>query len=288
MPAATVGLVILTVNGAELCAETFGEAADPAILLIGGLASPMDWWLPEFCERLAAGPRFVIRYDLRDTGESRTDPPGRPGYEFPDLAEDAAALIERLANGPAHVAGISMGGSIAMNLTLDRPDLVRTLTLLSTSSVGPGPDNGMPAMAPRLLSYLQDLPPEPDWTDRAAVIEYQLGGLRAYAGPVTADEDQMRRTLGEIFDRTKDNESAAKNHTLLEGGEELRSRLGRIEARTLVLHGTEDPLFPIEHGEALARDIPNARLVPLEGVGHEVPPRQTWDTVVEELLRHTD
>jgi pimeloyl-ACP methyl ester carboxylesterase len=279
--------VIVDVNGAELCAETFGDRSAAAILLIGGSGSPMDWWLPEFCERLAAGPRFVIRYDLRDTGGSRTDPPGRPAYGFPDLALDAAGLIEELVGGPAHLAGISMGGSIAMNVTLDRPDLVRTLTLLSTSSVGPGPDNGMPAMAPRLLEHFQNPEPEPDWTDRAAVVEYSLAELRAYAGPVTADENELRDRLGEIFDRTRDSESAAKNHALLEGGEQLRPRLGGIGVPTLVLHGTEDPLFPIGHGEALAHDIPGARLVALEGVGHEVPPRQTWDTVVTELLEHT-
>ena len=278
--------MIVHVNGADLCAETFGDRSAPAILLIGGSGSAMDWWSPEFCERLAAGPRFVIRYDLRDTGRSRTDPPGRPAYEFPDLARDAAGLIEELASGPAHLAGISMGGSIAMNVTLDRPELVRTLTLLSTSSVGPGPDNGMPAMAPRLLEYFQNPPPEPDWTDRTAVIEYQLAELRAYAGPVTADETEVRDLLGQIFDRTIDSESA-KNHGLLEGGEELRPRLGAIDVPVLVFHGTEDPLFPIGHGEALVRDIAGARLVPLEGVGHEVPPRQTWDTVVAELLEHT-
>ena len=278
---------MVDVDGAALCADTFGDPSAPPMLLIGGSGSSRDWWVPEFCERLAAGPRFVIRYDLRDTGESRTDPPGRPAYEFPDLVRDAAGLVEQLGTGPAHVVGISMGGSIAMNLALDRPDLVSTLTLLSTSSAGPGPDNGLPAMAPRLLAYFEQPDPEPDWSDRAAVIEHQLAEHRAYAGPVTADETEVRDLLEQIADRTGDPESAAKNHGLLEGGEELRPRIGAIAVPTLVLHGTEDPLFPIGHGEALAAEIPGARLVPLDGVGHEIPPRQTWDTVVDELLRHT-
>jgi pimeloyl-ACP methyl ester carboxylesterase len=76
------------------------------------------------------------------------------------------------------------------------------------------------------------------------------------------------------------------NHFVLVGGESQRDRLGEIRVSTLVLHGTEDPLFPIGHGRALAREIPGARLVPLEQTGHEVP-RETWDVVVPAILEHT-
>jgi pimeloyl-ACP methyl ester carboxylesterase len=69
--------------------------------------------------------------------------------------------------------------------------------------------------------------------------------------------------------------------------EPLRESVQRIQAPTLVLHGTEDPLFPVEHGKALAAAIPGARFVPLDGVGHEVPPRQVWDRFVAEILDHT-
>jgi pimeloyl-ACP methyl ester carboxylesterase len=73
---------------------------------------------------------------------------------------------------------------------------------------------------------------------------------------------------------------------LVEGGERWRERLGELRMPTLVLHGTEDPLFPFEHGAALANEIPGARLVPLERTGHELP-RRIWDTVVPAILRHT-
>ena len=70
----------LMVRGVELCAETFGDPSAPPLLLIMGSGASMDWWEEDFCERLASGGRFVIRYDHRDTGQSVTYPPGKPGY----------------------------------------------------------------------------------------------------------------------------------------------------------------------------------------------------------------
>jgi pimeloyl-ACP methyl ester carboxylesterase len=278
---------MLRVNGAVLCVDTFGDRSDPSILLIGGAGGSMNWWVSAFCERLAAGPRYVIRYDLRDTGQSQTDPPGAPSYEFPDLARDAAGLIEELDVAPAHVLGISMGGAVAMTLALDRPELVSTLTLLSTSTGGPGPDNGLPAMDPQLAESFASPPPDPDWSDRDAVIAYGLAADRLFAGSLPYDESAKRELLGRIYDRTRDNEAAAKNHWLLQGGEPVRPRLGEIAMPTLVLHGTEDRLFPLGHGEALAAEIPGARLALMEHVGHEVPPPAVWDAVVPDVLQHT-
>ena len=104
------------INGVDLCVETFGEATDPPLLLIGGASSSMDLWEDEFCERLASGGRRVIRYDHRDTGESTSYPAGAPAYGGDDLYADAVSLIERLADGRAHVVGISMGGALAQQI----------------------------------------------------------------------------------------------------------------------------------------------------------------------------
>src|SRR5256885_17098829 len=109
-------------NGVQLCVETFGDDRDPAILLISGSTGSMDWWEDEFCERLAAGLRHVIRYDHRDTGRSTTYPKGLPGYSGADLVADAAALIVE----KAHVVGVSMGGALARAPTLDHPELVES------------------------------------------------------------------------------------------------------------------------------------------------------------------
>jgi pimeloyl-ACP methyl ester carboxylesterase len=263
--------------------QTFGDPASPVLLLIAGGACSMDWWDDELCERLAAGGLSVVRYDLRDTGESVTYEPGAPQYGGPDLVADAVGLLDALAVERAHVAGVSMGGGIAQHLVLDHADRVATLTLISTSAGGPG----LPPMSDELASHFSEPPAEPDWSDRAAVIEYIVEDARPYAGSVAASDEEMRRLAARVVDRTANIASSMTNHFLLDGGEPWRSRLGGVTAPTLVLHGTEDPLFPPAHGEALADAIQDARLVLLEGVGHGFPPRQVWDRVVDELLRLT-
>jgi pimeloyl-ACP methyl ester carboxylesterase len=275
-------------NEADLCVQTFGEPTSPVLLLIAGAASSMDWWEDELCERLAAGDRFVIRYDLRDTGQSVTSEPGHPDYGGAELVADAAGVLDALRISRAHVVGISMGGGIGLRLALDYPERVASLTLLS-SSPGPGglDNDDLPPMSDELAGSFVNPPPAPDWSNRDEVIEYIVDSLGPFAGSLGVDEDGARALVGRIVDRTLDIESSMTNHWLLEGGEPTRPRLGSITQPTLVLHGTDDPLFPYAHGEALAAEIPGARLVQLEGVGHEFPPRQVWDQFVEAVLDHT-
>jgi pimeloyl-ACP methyl ester carboxylesterase len=276
---------MVRVNGVDLCVECFGEPDAPAILLIGGMSSSMDWWADEFCERLAAAGRFVIRYDHRDTGRSVSSPPGAPDYTGTDLADDALGLIDDLAGGHAHVVGLSMGGGIAQYLAIRHPDRVITLTLLATS---PGPADDLPPMAERLRAAFADPQPEPDWTDHDSLVEYFVATQRPFAGPDSFDEAAVRKAAGRAADRVLSPESAAKNHALIAGsGTDLRPRLGEISVPTLVIHGTEDPLFPPGHGAALASAIPNAELLLLDGVGHQPPPRSTWDVVLPAITLHT-
>ena len=121
-----------------------------------------------------------------------------------------------------------------------------------------------------------------------AVVEYLVADARPYAATSQPfDETAWRDLAARDFDRSRNLASTVKNPMLVEGGpERWRERLRELRMPTLVVHGTEDPLFPLEHGAALANEIPNARLVPLEQTGHELP-RRVWDVVVPELLRHT-
>ncbi|PSL53066.1 pimeloyl-ACP methyl ester carboxylesterase [Saccharothrix carnea] len=272
-------------NGADLCVETFGTPADPAVLLVAGATGSMLSWADGFCARLADGGRYVIRYDHRDTGRSVTYPPGEPGYGFHDLAADAVGVLDALAVPRANVVGISMGGGLAQLLALDFADRVASLTLIASSPAGPNaPD--LPPMAPALLEHFAaGAPPAPDWTDRAAVVEHLVAAGRPYAGPRPVDVDAARATAGRVFDRATDIASSA-NHFQAGGGESWRSRLGTIEVPTLVLHGDVDPLTPPGHGEALAREIPGARLLLMEDTGHELPPG-VWDVVVPAIVEHT-
>lgn len=277
---------LLKINGVELCAQTFGDPAAPALLLIGGAEASMDWWDDEFCERLAAGGRHVIRYDTRDTGRSTTFPPGAPPYGSDALLDDAVGLLDELGIAAAHIVGVSMGGGIAQHLAVHHPGRVASLTLIATSPGGPGgPDHpDLPPMSAELAKrFAQGGDEAPDWSDREAVIAYYIDGERTFAGAIPVEEERLRRVAGRAWDRSP-SPASAQNHWQLAGGEPVRARLGEIAAPTLVLHGTADPLLPYGHGEALAREIPQARLVPLKGMGHQMPPPELWDIAIAEIL----
>jgi pimeloyl-ACP methyl ester carboxylesterase len=273
-------------NGVDLCVETFGAATDPAILLVMGAAGSMDYWEDGFCERLAAEGRYVIRYDNRDTGRSPSYEPGDPAYTFTDLVADAAGLIEELGRSRTHVVGVSMGGAIAQTLAVERPERVASLVLISTSAIEGVDRDDLPPASNEVRAVFESPPPEPDWTDRAAVIDFLVEGELPFLGSVRGDDATKRDVAGRLYDRTTNVASSQTNHWIL-GGDPVQGGLAEVTAPTLVLHGTEDPLFPYEHGVALAAAIPGARLVPLDGVGHEVPPRQVWDVVVPAIVEHT-
>jgi pimeloyl-ACP methyl ester carboxylesterase len=272
---------------AELCVETIGDRAHPAILLIGGATWSMDWWEDELCHRLADRGRLVVRYDQRDTGRSTSWPPGAPGYTGADLVGDAVGVLDGLGLVRAHVAGLSMGGGVAQRLALEHRDRLATLTLLSTTPIDPGVGD-LPGASRELQATFAEASPEPDWRDREAVIDHIVAGERPYAGPGTFDEPRMRAIAGRVVDRTDDIAASLANHLLLDDDGPADARLSRLEGLpTLVVHGTADPLFPPAHGRALAGAIPGARLVELDGVGHQLPPPQTWERLVDVLIDHT-
>lgn len=284
------GQQLLTVNGVDLCAEVFGHSDDPALLLIGGAGMSMDFWETDFCQTLAATGRRVIRYDLRDTGRSVSYPAGLPGYTSADLIDDAIGLLDALDVRTAHIAGISMGGGIAQYIGSLHADRVASLVLLSTSPAGPV-DADLPGVSASLQARFVDPPADPVWTDRDAVADYFVDELRAYAGSLPVDENVVRDVVGRVLRRTNNIEASMKNHGMMvsdDASELAPLQLSALQTPALVLHGVDDPLFPIAHGRALAEAIPGARLFPMEGVGHEVPPRSVWDKVIPEILRHTD
>ncbi|GAA2274996.1 hypothetical protein GCM10009853_031240 [Glycomyces scopariae] len=280
---------LLTANGVELCTETFGDPGDPAVLLIHGAAHSMVNWPEALCRRLADGPRFVIRYDGRDTGRSTTSEAGAPAYTLRDLVDDAAGLIDALGLAAVHVVGMSQGAAVGQLLALDHPQRVATLTLASGTPGGPGhhhPD--LPAPAPEIQALFEAEPAPVDWSDRAAAVDAIVEGERPYAARTAPfDEAAVRESAALTFDRAADLAAQMTNPFLLDAGEPWRDRLPHISAPTLVLHGTEDPMFPFGHGEALADAIPGARLLLMERTGHEIAPPRVWDEVVAAILAHT-
>jgi pimeloyl-ACP methyl ester carboxylesterase len=280
---------IVQANGVDLCVETFGDRADPAILLIHGAGSSMLSWDEQLCARLAGGRRFVIRYDLRDAGRSVTYEPGAPPYTLGDLVADAVAVLDSLGSTRAHLVGMSAGAAIAQLVALDHPDRVASITLASSTPGIPGQESrDLPGIADELRDFFARERPAPDWADRAAVIDYLVEGERPYAARSRPfDEPAMRELARRVFDRSADIAASLTNPFLVETGDPWRHRLGQVTAPTLVVHGTEDPLFPYGHALALANEIPGAELLALEQTGHEHFPRATWDLVVPAILRHS-
>ena len=276
----------IKVNGVELCVETFGNVADPPVLLIG---VTMLSWPDELCAALVG--RYVVRYDLRDAGQSTFVDPDTPAYDLRDLVTDASELLVALDLGRAHVAGMGVGGFIAQLLALDHPDQVASLTLVSTRPVAPGPvDPDLPEHAAEMRKLFGR--PAPDWTDRASVVDYLTGSARVMSGSGGFNEQDVRAAAGSVFDRAGRTAKAQRASHLgtmfaaIDCQPRWRERLGEITAPTLVIHGDEDPFFPHRNGVVLAAEIPGATLLTRPGIGQGLP-RVTWPAVVDALLRHT-
>jgi pimeloyl-ACP methyl ester carboxylesterase len=259
-------------NGVAIGVESFGDDDAPLVLLAGG--TTMLSWPAALCERLAAGGRRVVRYDLRDSGESTTTNPNAPAYTLRDLAADAAALADTLGGPPAHLAGIGVGGMVAQVAALDHPSSFSALTLAGTRPVAPGtPDADLPDHDKATMKRLFALP-MPDWTDREAVAKFA-----AARAEIRGDNPVAARALGaRIWDRTPGTAPPVQManqlglvFSKLKCTPRWRERLSEIAVPTLVVHGRRDPFFPVGNGEAIAREIPGARLLVLEEAATAIP-----------------
>jgi pimeloyl-ACP methyl ester carboxylesterase len=268
----------------EIVSQTFGDPGNPAMLLIMGSMASMLWWPEALCKKLAGEGRFVIRYDNRDTGLSTKYAPGEPPYTFDDMADDAVRVLDSHGIGKAHVMGMSMGGMIAQRLTLKHPSRVISLTVISSSPVGIDTSH-LPGTTEAYMEHSAD-GAKVDWSDRDQVIGFVVKDAHAIASTAHPfDEKAMRAFIEQDYDRSGGFLSAT-NHFMLKGGEDVKGRLHEIEAPLLVIHGTSDPIFPVEHGAALADAVAGARLVRIEGGGHELHP-QDWDTIAAAVIAHT-
>jgi pimeloyl-ACP methyl ester carboxylesterase len=142
-------------------------------------------------------------------------------------------------------------------------------------------------MSEKLQAFFAQEASEPDWSDRDAVIDYIVEGERPFAGSRPFDEAAIREIAARAFDRTTNLTSSITNHAGIDSRDRWREGLGEVSVPTLVIHGTEDPMYPYGNAVALAKEIAGAQLLALERVGHEVPPRALWDVVVPAILQHT-
>ena len=266
-------------DGVRLCVDVSG-AGELLVLVHGAGCSLVAW--PDGLVDLLARHHRVLRYDARDQGRSTTWPVGEPGYGMGDAVGDVLALLDDEGVDRAHVLGVSGGGLVGQLLALDHPARVATLTLVSST---PG-SAGLPGMSDDLRAFFDGGADEPDWDDRDAVVAYltelerpfQRGGY---------DEALQRVIAQRTVDRSNDLRAALTNPFLVDPGPSVRDRLGEIAVPTLVVHGDDDPLFPLAHGEALAREIPARSFSSSPVRGHGVPPQRAWPVLaarVESLI----
>ena len=280
-------------NGIEIEYETFGDPKSAPLLLVGGLGSQLLSWDEPFCEQLRDRGFYVIRYDNRDAGlstkmEAAGEPDllaafggnANPAYHLDDLAADAAGLLSALGIRAAHVVGVSMGGFIAQLIAINHPDRVLSLTSIMS---GPGGTDEVPPQ-PEGADVLMRVPP-PTREDR---IEHGLWIRKTLKGPGDPFDEAMETRQVELaYDRSYYPVGTGRQLVAILAAESRSERLSRIKVPTLVIHGTDDVLVPVENGRRVANAVPGARLLEFERMGHNLPER-VWPQVldaIEELTR---
>ena len=280
-------------NGLRIAVESFGDAADPTILLVMGLGTQMIGWPDELCRDLASRGYRVVRFDNRDVGLS-THLDGqpapdmvqvmlrrrRPAYAIDDMARDAIGVIDALQAGPVHLAGASMGGFIAQTVALQQPARLRSLTLIMTSTGSRRV--GRPSAAV-VRSVLRPRPEAPDRESAiaASVATFALIGSSGFP----ADERFRRELAGTSYDRGYDVMGQRRQLAAIAAQPDRTPGLRSLAVPTLVMHGLADPLVSVSGGLALAKTIPGARFIGYSGMGHDFP-RPLWPTFGSDIASH--
>ena len=277
---------IRKINGVEICTESFGNPNHPPVLLIMGGMCSMIYWDDEFCQGLAESGRYVIRFDNRDVGRSITYPPGESHYTVVDMADDAVGVLDSYGVDQAHIVGLSLGGMIAQIIAVRHPQRVLTITLIATTIFGSDDiDRGLPPMGEQILAHHADAATL-DWLDEEAVATYLVNGSRLMCGAKHYfDEHRAYKQVKREIKRANYLVSML-NHGLLKGDDAYEGKLKEIHVPVLVIHGTGDTILPLEHGVALANEVPNASLLTVEGMGHEVH-LDDWDMLIKAISNHT-
>lgn len=286
-------------NGLEIEYDEFGSTNAPAILLIMGLGTQMTAWSEPFCEGLAGHGFRVVRFDNRDVGLStkfhNQKAPSMARfmitkllglslhvpYTLDDMADDAIGLLDAIRIDEAHIVGASMGGMIAQLVAGRFPDRCVSLTSIMSTSGDPSLPTASAAVRKQLLA------PRPDESQPDAVVERIMQGYRMIGSPGFRRSDEELRELAEAsVSRSYYPQGFLRQVAAIAANGSRVDLLKRILAPTLVIHGTEDPLVPVECGVHTAEQIDNAKLELIEGMGHDLPPLLT-DRLVDLIAGHT-
>ncbi|MBK9610471.1 alpha/beta hydrolase [Candidatus Amarobacter glycogenicus] len=265
-------------NGIEICYDTFGQPANPALLLVMGLGGQMTAWEPDFCEALANAGFHVIRFDNRDTGLStkmESAPPPDIGkamtgdmssasYTLWDMADDAVGLLDHLQLERAHIVGASMGGMIVQAIAIRHPHRVISMTSIMSTTGNPNVGQATPAAMTALMA--------PPATSRDEAIERGKQSARIVGSPGYPSGDEVvAARIARDFDRCFYPIGVARQMLAVMATGDRSEALNTVTAPTLVIHGEDDPLVTLSGGQATAAAIPGARLVTFPGMGHDLP-----------------
>jgi pimeloyl-ACP methyl ester carboxylesterase len=282
-------------GGIELEYDTFGSPDDPALLLIMGFTAQLIAWDPAFCEQLAAGRHYVIRFDNRDCGLSTCfdsvavdlgavmsasiagEPLPPVPYSLSDMAGDAVGLLDHLGIERAHVMGASMGGMIAQTVAVEHPS--RVTSLISVMSMTGELEYGTPT--PEAMAFLMAPPPK----DRAETVrraaDTAIISSRRYFDLARTEEE-----AGQAFDRHFYPEGAPRQLAAIYASGSRADAVRKVEAPTLVIHGLDDTLITPSGGQRTAELVPGASLLMVADMGHDLP-RPLWPFLTGAILGFT-
>jgi pimeloyl-ACP methyl ester carboxylesterase len=290
----SAGVLYTAVGDLDIAYNTLGKATDPPVLLISGLGAQLIAWDDAFCQELVDRGLFVIRFDNRDVGLSShlaggflPDPSSTTAdaaqaapYTLAEMAADAAGVIDNLGLDAAHVVGISLGGMIAQILAIERPERVRSLTSIMSTT---GNDRvGQPTEAARALLLASPVSTRTGAMDRAVLFNRAVGSP-AYR----IDETELRDRAARAFDRAFDPQGVVRQLAAAVTTPDRTEDLHRLDLPTLVIHGAEDQLIDVSGGLATAEAIPGAELLVIDGMGHDLP-RPLWRTLADRIAGLVD
>lgn len=288
----------ITPNGIHIEYESHGDPTDPTVLLIMGLGGQLSMWPDKLVSDLVSGGYRVVVFDNRDIGLSHKHTGEKPPkilrqillrrlgiklktpYELVDMARDTIGLLDELKLNRAHVVGISMGGMIGQHVASMAPDRVDSLTAIMTSTGNPK----LPRPSGDVMGAMIRRGPPP--TTRDAIIDQSVATFGVIGTP---GEDQntngMRDRITRSYDRNYHPTGVLRQMSAIVSAGDFRKHTRAVKAPTLVIHGSADPLVPIEAGRDVAKLIHGARLEIMEGMGHDVPPR-FLPSITKLMLEH--
>jgi pimeloyl-ACP methyl ester carboxylesterase len=277
----------------DIAYQTLGDPAAPPLLLVMGLGMHLIHWDLELCRQLAERGFHVIRYDNRDAGLStKIDAPVPnlmramaglpidPPYLLGDMADDAFGLLDHLGIDRAHVLGASMGGMIGQEMAIRRPE--RVLSLASLMSTTGERRHGRPKL--RLWSLFVHRAPRrrDDYVDYFVRV-FRMIGSRG----LPVDEPRLRELAAATYDRGHHPAGTGRQLGAIMASGDRTEQLRRLQLPTVVIHGEDDPLVPFRGGVATAQAIPDAELIAIPGMGHDLP-RQVWPTIGDAVARNAE